>query len=157
MHPPSLIRVFAVHMKKAWVLSYPLSPQQTLRLWLVLSDWTEASLGADSFCRFYHVAAHIYCYVTAQKMLFLCYLAILNGNSFITPTFTFVFQFQFLFHMKAQRINQLRRCFFLCYFAILNGHSFITPMFHMKAQRINQLRRWVFCVFFFFVFAILLS
>ena len=22
-HPPSLIRVFAVHMKKAWVLSYP--------------------------------------------------------------------------------------------------------------------------------------
>ena len=23
-HPPSLIRVFAVHIKKAWVLSYPL-------------------------------------------------------------------------------------------------------------------------------------
>ena len=30
-HPPSLIRVFAVRMKKAWVLSYPLSAQQ--RLW----------------------------------------------------------------------------------------------------------------------------
>ena len=27
-HPPSLIRVFAVRMKKAWVLSYPLSAQQ---------------------------------------------------------------------------------------------------------------------------------
>ena len=26
-HPPSLITVFAVHMKKAWVLSYPLSAQ----------------------------------------------------------------------------------------------------------------------------------
>ena len=26
-HPPSLIRVFAVCMKKAWVLSYPLSAQ----------------------------------------------------------------------------------------------------------------------------------
>ena len=26
--PPSLIRVFAVHMKKAWVLSYPLSAQR---------------------------------------------------------------------------------------------------------------------------------
>ena len=26
-HPPSLIRVFAVRMKKAWVLSYPLSAQ----------------------------------------------------------------------------------------------------------------------------------
>ena len=24
-HPPSLIRVFAVRMKKAWILSYPLS------------------------------------------------------------------------------------------------------------------------------------
>ena len=30
-HPPSLIRVFAVPMKKAWVLSYPLSAQR--RLW----------------------------------------------------------------------------------------------------------------------------
>ena len=29
-HPPSLIRVFAVSMKKAWVLSYPLSMQQRL-------------------------------------------------------------------------------------------------------------------------------
>ena len=36
-HPPSLIRVFAVHMKKAWVLSYPLSAQR--RLW---SDWADA-------------------------------------------------------------------------------------------------------------------
>ena len=33
-HPPSLTRVFAVRMKKAWVLSYPLSAQR--RLW---SDW----------------------------------------------------------------------------------------------------------------------
>ena len=30
-HPPSLIRVFTVRMKKAWILSYPLSTQQ--RLW----------------------------------------------------------------------------------------------------------------------------
>ena len=36
-HPPSLIRVFSVRMKKAWVLSYPLSAQQ--RLW---SDWADA-------------------------------------------------------------------------------------------------------------------
>ena len=33
-HPPRLIRVFAVRMKKAWVLSYPLRAQR--RLW---SDW----------------------------------------------------------------------------------------------------------------------
>ena len=35
-HPPSLIRVFAVRMKKAWVLSYLLSSQR--RLW---SDWAD--------------------------------------------------------------------------------------------------------------------
>ena len=33
-HPPSLIRVFAVRVKKPWVLSYPLRAQR--RLW---SDW----------------------------------------------------------------------------------------------------------------------
>ena len=36
-HPPSLIIVFAVRMKKAWVLSYPFSAQR--RLW---SDWADA-------------------------------------------------------------------------------------------------------------------
>ena len=36
-HLPSLIRVFAVRMKKPWVLSYPLSAQR--RLW---SDWVDA-------------------------------------------------------------------------------------------------------------------
>ena len=36
-HPPSLIRVFAVRMEKAWVLSYTLSAQR--RLW---SDWADA-------------------------------------------------------------------------------------------------------------------
>ena len=35
-HPPSLIRVFAVCMKKAWVLSYPLSGQR--RLWSDRAD-----------------------------------------------------------------------------------------------------------------------
>ena len=40
--PPSLIKVFAVRMKKAWVLSYPLSAQ-----WRHWSDWadTQADLS----------------------------------------------------------------------------------------------------------------
>ena len=63
-HPPSLIRilirVFTVRMKKAWLLSYPQSPQR--RLW---SDWADAqadesSLGAQSFCWFCHDAAHLF-------------------------------------------------------------------------------------------------
>ena len=60
-HPPSLIRVFTVRMKKAWVLSYPLSGQR--RLW---SDWADAQADlslrwAQSLCWFCHVAAHIKC------------------------------------------------------------------------------------------------
>ena len=46
-HPPSLIRVFAVRMKKAWVLSYPLGAQR--RLW---SDWADAQ--ADLSLRWAH-------------------------------------------------------------------------------------------------------
>ena len=59
-HPPSLIRVFTVQMKKAWVLSYPLSVQQ--RLW---SDWADAQADLSlcwahmPFCLFCHDAAQI--------------------------------------------------------------------------------------------------
>ena len=42
-HPPSLIRVFAVRMKEAWVLSHPLSAQR--RLW---SDWADAKGWSES-------------------------------------------------------------------------------------------------------------
>ena len=45
--PPSLIKVFAVRMKKAWVLSYPLSTQRRLR-----SDWVDAQ--ADLSLRWVH-------------------------------------------------------------------------------------------------------
>ena len=58
-HPPSLSRIFAVRMKKAWVLSYPLSAQRRLR-----SDWVDAQADlsrhwAQSFCWFCHEAAHL--------------------------------------------------------------------------------------------------
>ena len=46
-HPLSLIRVFAVRVKKSWVLSYPLSARR--RLW---SDWTDAQ--ADLSLRWAH-------------------------------------------------------------------------------------------------------
>ena len=46
-HLPSLIRVFAVRMKKAWVLSYPLSTQRRLIRW-----------AHRSVCWFCHEVAH---------------------------------------------------------------------------------------------------
>ena len=59
-HPPSLIRVLAVRMKKAWVLSYPLSAQRIL--WSDLVD-AQADLSlrwAQSFCWLCHVAVHFF-------------------------------------------------------------------------------------------------
>ena len=46
-HPPSLIWVFAVRMKKPWVLSYPLSTQRRLIRLGRCTGWSESSLGAQ--------------------------------------------------------------------------------------------------------------
>ena len=53
-NPSSLIRVFAVGMKKAWVLSYLLNAQRRL-----CPVWSESLLGAQPHCWFCHVAAQI--------------------------------------------------------------------------------------------------
>ena len=58
-HPASLIRVFAVRLKKAWVLSYPLSTQRKLIRLGGCLGWSESSLGAHSFRWFCHVVAQI--------------------------------------------------------------------------------------------------
>ena len=64
-HPPSLIRVFAVRMKKAWVLSYPLNAQR--RLW---SDWADAQ--ADLSLRWAH--SHFVGFVMRRLKCRLCYV-----------------------------------------------------------------------------------
>ena len=65
-HPPSLIRVFAVRMKKAWVLSYPFSGQR--RLW---SDWAGAqadlSLRYSDFVGF--VMRRLICALSPKPLL----------------------------------------------------------------------------------------
>ena len=59
-HPPSLIRVFAVRLKKARILSYPLSTQ-----WRLWSDWSDAQADLSlhwvrmPFRWFCHNLAHI--------------------------------------------------------------------------------------------------
>ena len=54
-HPPSLIRVFAVCMKKPWVLSYPLSAQRRLIRLGGCPGCSESSLGAHSLCWVCHL------------------------------------------------------------------------------------------------------
>ena len=61
-HPPSLIRVFAVRMKKAWVLSYQLSAQR--KLW---SDWADAQ--ADLSLHWAHIHFVVFFHVVAQLFL----------------------------------------------------------------------------------------
>ena len=59
-YPPSLIRVFAVRLKKSRILIYPLSAQR--RLW---SDWADAQADLSlrwahmPFCWFCDDAAHL--------------------------------------------------------------------------------------------------
>ena len=78
-HPPSLISVFAVRMKKARVLSYPLSAQQRLIRLGGCPGWSESSLGAQSLCWFCHVTAHV--------LLCALWLPFLSLSSiFIMPT-----------------------------------------------------------------------
>ena len=60
-HPPSLIRVFAVRMKNAWVLSYPLTVEQ--RLW---SDWADAQPDDDLSLRWAHMPLCWFCHEAAQ-------------------------------------------------------------------------------------------
>ena len=55
-HLPSLIRVFAVRLKKAWLSSYPLSAQRSR--W---SDWVDAQ--ADLSLRWAHMP---FCHEAAQ-------------------------------------------------------------------------------------------
>ena len=57
-NPLSLIRVFAVRMKKAWVLCSPLSAQR--RLW---SDWADAQ--ADLSLRWAHMSVCWFCHELA--------------------------------------------------------------------------------------------
>ena len=61
-HPPSLIRVFAICVKKAWVLSYPLSTLQ--RLW---SDCADAQ--ADLILCWVHLPFCWFCRVLAHMIL----------------------------------------------------------------------------------------
>ena len=69
-HPPSLIRVFAVCMKKPWILSYPLSAQRRLIRLGRCPGWSESSLCAQSFCLFCHEAAQIHTSHAMRKSVF---------------------------------------------------------------------------------------
>ena len=87
-HPPSLIRVFAGRMKKAKAL---------IRLG-GCPGWSEASLGAHSFCWFCHVAAHM------------CLASFLFFNK-KTSALLYNFIIHFMIWLKLFLIKSLKWCF----------------------------------------------
>ena len=83
-HSPSLILAFAVRMKKAWLLSYPLSAQQ--RLWSNLGN-AQADLRFRSarmphaFCRFCNALAKLF--KLRHVKLYFCH-KLTCGTAFLT-------------------------------------------------------------------------
>ena len=71
-HPSSLTRVFAVRLKKAWVLSYPLSAQQ--RLW---SDWADAQADLSLCWVYSHFVGFV---MRCLKYLFALKVSDMNDN-----------------------------------------------------------------------------
>ena len=82
-HPPSLIRVFAVHMKKVWVLSCPLSAQRRLIRLGGCPVWSESSLAAHSFCWFCHVVVH---FLTGRSLAYCQLICNLHELTIIIQT-----------------------------------------------------------------------
>ena len=64
-HPPSLIRVFAVRMKKAWALGYPLSAQ-----WRLWSDWADAQADLSLCWAHTHFVGFIMSWLTCSLARF---------------------------------------------------------------------------------------
>ena len=85
-HQPSLIRVFAVCMKKAWVLSYPMSAQR--RLW---SDWADAQADLSLCC------AHIHFVGFVMRWLTFLSFYILEQFRALSDTFMDIFYYFFFY------------------------------------------------------------
>ena len=102
-----LIRVFAVRMKKPWVLSYPLSAQRRLIRLGGCRGWSESSLGAHSLCWFCHVVAQMYVILILRGCKWCCFYAWhwrWKKKSIIFLVFSSFFYVQFyqnyLFHIQ---------------------------------------------------------
>ena len=107
-HPPNLIRIFAVCMKKAWVLSYPMSTQR--RLW---SDWADAQADLSLrwahmlFCWFCHEAAPMSDADQAENCLFVQIISICRAIS------NFLYEQVVYFRACIPRHGQTKLIFFV--------------------------------------------
>ena len=111
-HLPSLIRVFAVRIKKAWVLSYPLIAQR--RLWC--PGWSESSLGAQPFCWFMYLL-----------MTLIGSCGFMNDLIFPASLIT-----AFLFYLNWGQNRTHSQC----------QKGFFSPNCWLKNSQLNKLKQW---------------
>ena len=115
-HPSSLIKVFAVSMKKPWVLSYPLSASEDY-------DQTGRMLGAHVSMWFCHEAAHFssqgvlrsftYCQISFVS----CLLMLCNVSVMLCLVQFMLYVVQFMLHLVSVYVVSVYvvSCFSLCY------------------------------------------
>ena len=85
-HSPSLITVFAVRMKKAWVLTYPMREQRRLR-----SDWVDAQV--DLCLRWAH--SHFVGFVMRRLIsVLIIHFRILTQYKQLASNINFLFKFR---------------------------------------------------------------
>ena len=74
-HPPRLIRAFAVRIKKAWVLSYPLSAQRRLR-----SDWVDVQADLSLRWAYSHFVGYVVRRLSYVKSVFTKFILLRQTN-----------------------------------------------------------------------------
>ena len=116
-HPPSLIRVFAVRLKKPWVLSYPFSTQR--RLW---SDWADAKADLSLRWAHSHFVGFVMSRLNCNAMFSVCTRVIKNKN-----------------RATSDVIGQFYGWFFVCVFPTLR----LLQTFHTRGALKLMIQQWI--------------
>ena len=119
-HLPSLVRVFSVCMKKAWVLSYPLCAQR--RLW---SDWVDAH--ADLSLHWAH--SHFVGFV----MRWLIYKTPIEKHKICLKSKSFEFVQKIFFQIKLLHANVQCVCIMYAKYQIVSSKSVVPVDFPVYA------------------------
>ena len=140
-YPPSLIRVFAVRMKKAWVRRYPLSAQQ--RLW---SDWADAQADLSLHWAHIHFAGFVMSRLKSTSPIVALVLVIALYWLLKNSSQTFLLMDRIFWFLHFKFTASARRLFFLdtIYYCLPCDAKTISQLgvyFH-KTGVLNRLPIW---------------
>ena len=85
-HPPNLTRVFAVRMKKAWVLNFPVSAQRTLWSdWALSLRWAHSHFVVFVMSRLNCLIRAVFLHQNASVCVYICWTDRLMTASYSSP------------------------------------------------------------------------